>query len=85
MPANLNGSAKPDDNPKPTIQDQSPERGCGSYSRCVAPVRRGFVSSECFSLSHKRPTQGNVGLAFWVGIMHNFLPFSLCRICRKFR
>ena len=58
MPANLNGSAKPDDNPKPTIQDQSPERGCGSYSRCVAPVRRSFVSSKWFSLSHKRPTQG---------------------------
>ena len=50
--------ARPDGNPKPTIQDQSPERGCGSYSLRVAPVRRGFVSSECFSLSHKCPTQG---------------------------
>ena len=85
MPANLNGSARPDGNPKPTIQDQSPERGCGSYSRCVALVRRGFVSSKWFSLSHKCPTQGNVGLAFLVGIIHNFLLSSLCRICWKFR
>ena len=85
MPANLNGSARPDGNPKPIAQDQRPERGCGSYSRCVALVRRGFVSSKWFSLFHKCPTQGNVGLAFLVGIIHNFLPSSLCRICRKFR
>ena len=25
------------------------------------------------------------GACFLVGIIHNFLPFSLCRICRKFR
>ena len=66
MPANLNGSARPDGNPKPIAQDQSPERGCGSYSRCVALVRRGFVSSKWFSLFHKCPTQGNVGLLFWL-------------------
>ena len=44
-----------------------------------------LFSPSGFPLSHKRPTQGNVGLAFWVGIIHNFLPSSLCRICRKFR
>ena len=64
MPANLNGSAKPDDNPKPTIQDQSPERGCGSYSRCVALSGVVLFPPSGFSLSHKRPTQGNTAALF---------------------
>ena len=77
MHANLNGSARPDGNPKPIAQDQSPERGCGSYSRCVALVRRGFVSSKWFSLSHKCPTQGNVGLAFWL-VSYTIFCLPLC-------
>ena len=62
-----------------------PRKGLRLVQPLCCPVRRGFVSSKWFSLSHKCPTQGNVGLAFLVGIIHNFLPSSLCRICRKFR
>ena len=58
MPANLNGSARPDGNPKPTIQDQSPRKGLRLVQPLCCPVRRSFVSSEWFSLSYKCPTQG---------------------------
>ena len=58
MHANLNGSARPDGNPKPTTQDQSPERGCGSYIHCVALSGVVLFPPSGFSLSHKRPTQG---------------------------
>ena len=63
-PANLNGSARPDGNPKPITQDQSPKRGCGSYSHCAAPVRRNFVFSEWFSPFPQTPHTGQRGACF---------------------
>ena len=72
------------------IQNPQPKtkapKGAAARTAAVLPLS-GVVlfPPSGFSLSHKRPTQGNVGLAFLVGIIHNFLLSSLCRICRKFR
>ena len=56
-----------------SFQTDPDSRGLWLVQPLCCPVRRSFVFSEWFSLSYKCPTQGNMGLAFWVGIMHNFL------------
>ena len=60
----MNWSARPDGKPKAITQDQSPKRGCGSYSHCAAPVRRNFVFSEWFSPFPQTPHTGQRGACF---------------------
>ena len=77
MPANSNGSARPDGNPKTTTQDQSPERGCGSYSHCVA--LSGVVSfpPSGFSFSANASHRATWGLLFWL-VSYTIFCFHLC-------
>ena len=77
MPANLNGSARPDGNPKPTIQDQSPERGCGSYSRCVAPVGVVLFPPSGFPFPTNAPHRATWGLLFWL-VSYTIFCLPLC-------
>ena len=76
-PANLNGSARPDGNPKPTIQDQSPERGCGSYSRCVALSGVVLFSPSGFPFPTNAPHRATWGLLFWL-VSCTIFCFHLC-------
>ena len=59
----------------PQSKTKAPERGCGSYSRCVAPVRRSFVSSEWFSpFSQMPPHRAAQGLLFRWCMIHKKVP-----------
>ena len=73
-PANSNGSARPDGNPKTTTQDQSPERGCGSYSHCVA--LSGVVSfpPSGFSFSANASHRATQWLLFRWCMIHKKVP-----------
>ena len=60
----MNGNARPNGNFQPSPKAKSPERGCGSYSRCAALSGVVLFPPSGFSLSHKRPTQGNTAALF---------------------
>ena len=77
MPANLNGSARPDGNPKPIAQDQSPERGCGSYSRCVALSGVVLFPPSGFPFLTNAPHKATWGLLFWL-VSYTIFCLPLC-------
>jgi len=67
-------------NPRP-----KPPKGAAARTAAVLPCPAWFRFLRVVFPFSQMPHTGQRGACFLVGIIHNFLPFSLCRICRKFR